>query len=180
MIRSIVVLVVLLTAFIANANRIDFTVKAAVVDVQAILENSEAVKNLRKEMDQISHNIQKEMSNKEAELKKHEQGLVSKKGVLSEEDFQKEIDKFNVMVSKAQKNMQSKKEGLEKTHADAMNQVHDATIEVIGKLADEQGFNMAIPSSQVLFVKGYLDVTTEVIKRLNESLKTVKINYQSK
>jgi Skp family chaperone for outer membrane proteins len=166
--------------FTALAGMIDYTTKAAVVDVQTILENSVAVQNLRKEMEKLSENIHEEMSKKETELKKAEQELVNKKSSLTEEAFQKEVDKFNVKVSKAQKHMQSKKEELETIHADAMNQVHEATIEIISKLADERGFNMAIPSSQILFVKGYLDITPEVLNKLNANMKNVQLKEKNK
>ena len=175
----IIALVPLFSAYAAEAN-IDFTVKAAIVDVQAVLENAACVQKMRGEIGQISENIQQEMSKKEAELKKIEQELINKKGVLSEDAFKKEVDKLNEKVTAAQKNMQSRKEGLEKAHADAMQQIHEATIEIISQLAGEKNFNMAIPSSQVLFAREYLNITSEVITRLNEKQQTVKVNYMDK
>jgi len=39
-------------------------------------------------------------------------------------------------------------------------------------------FNIVLPSSQVLFVISELNITLEVISRLNDSLKEVPIDYQ--
>lgn len=167
------------SGIVATAERIDFSAKIAIVDVLTILENSVAVQSINKEIEKINQNIEREMIQKEEELKKDEEDLFKKRGTISEEDFQKANDNFNEKVSEAQKKKQSRQDSLEKAHAEAMQEVHEATIEIISNLADEYNFNATLPSSYVLFVKSYLDITPEVIKRLNETLKTVKVNYVS-
>jgi Skp family chaperone for outer membrane proteins len=45
-------------------------------------------------------------------------------------------------------------------------------------MSKEYGFNLALPSSQVLYAVESLNITAEVIERLNNQLKSVPINYK--
>ena len=155
----------------------NFEVRIAVVDVQSILENSIAITGVRKSIDAISGDIQKYLAAKELEFKAIEEGLIKKRGVLNEEAFEKEVDNFNKKVSEAQKEMQSRKARLEQAHAGAISKVHEVTMEIINELARKYNFNMALPSSQVLFATTDLNITSEVITALNSRLKSVKVNY---
>lgn len=157
--------------------RRNFNVQIAVVDVQSILESSIAIAGVRKSIDVISEDIQKYLATKELEFKKIEDELIKKRGILSEQAFEKEINSFNIKVSDAQKQMQAKKAKLEQAHAAAITKVHEVTMEIINELARKYNFNIALPSSQVLFATTDLNITSEVITLLNARLKSVKVNY---
>ena len=155
----------------------NFNVQIAVVDVQSILESSIAISGVRKSIDVISQDIQKYLALRELEFKKIEDELIKKRGILSEQAFEKEIGNFNKKVSDAQKEMQAKKAKLEQAHAGAITKVHEVTMEIINELAHKYDFNIALPSSQVLFATTDLNITSEVITLLNARLKSVKVNY---
>lgn len=165
------------TYAIAAEVKHNFEVRIAVVDVQSILENSIAITGVRKAIDVISQDIQKYLSIKELEFKTIEEELVKKRGILSEESFEREFNSFNKKVSDAQKEMQTRKARLEQAHAGAISKVHEVTMEIINELARKYNFNIALPSSQVLFATSDLNITSEVISLLNNRLKNVKVNY---
>lgn len=150
----------------------------AIVDVQLILEQSLAVQNIRESIRVIGENLQKEMSAREEDLKKTEQSIIQKRSSLKEEAFDKEVQAFNTKVSEAQRIMQEKKGKLEQAHAEAMTKVNEITIHIIKTMSKEKHFNVVIPSSHVLYATEDLNITEEVIKRLNQELKTVQVNYK--
>lgn len=152
--------------------------RIAIVDVHAILEKAIAVQDIKKSIDKISESLQKEMTAKEIELKKKEEEIIKKRSTLTGDSFEKEVVAFNKKASEAQQAMQKKKVKLEQAHAEAIAKVHDTTIEIIHNLSKEYGFNVAIPSSHVLYAKEDLNITAEVITKLNEKLKTVPVNYK--
>jgi Skp family chaperone for outer membrane proteins len=160
-----------------SATARQFPGRVAVVDVQSILEHSTAVGEIRKFIDAISTKLQHEIANKESELKKIETGLIKKRSTMSEEAFESHVTEFNKKVSAAQKFVQEKKARLEQAHAAAIRKVHDATVAIIANLAERDHFDIALPSSQLLFVKPNLDITQEVLTLLNNKLKTVKVDY---
>jgi outer membrane protein len=151
--------------------------KIAVVDVQAVLDSSIAVKFLRESIDKIGENLHNELSAKELSLKNTEAELVKKRGILKQEQFDKEVEVFYKQVSEAQSDMQKKKAKLEQAHADAIGYVHSATIKIIDEIAKERGFNIALPASQVLYYNEALNITSDVTNKLNQIVKTVELKY---
>lgn len=176
--QKLIFITSLLFAFHVEATENKYQSRIAVVDVHAILEKSVAVQDIKKSIDKISEGLQKEMSAKEIELKKSEEEIIKKRSTLTEEAFEKEVVAFNKKATDAQHSMQKKKAKLDQAHAEAIAKVHDTTIEIIHNLSKEYDFNIAIPSSQVLYVKEDLNITEEVITKLNEKLKTVPVNYK--
>lgn len=152
--------------------------KIAVVDIQYVLDHSSAVNNLREDIDKLTAKLHKEMSSKEAALKNTNAELVKKQGVLAQDKFDVEVNEFYKKVSEAQHDMQQKKAKLEEAHADAIGVVHDATLKIVAELAKEKGFNVALPSSQILYADDALSITSEVVDRLNQKVKSIPLNYK--
>ncbi|CAN0595641.1 unnamed protein product [Ectocarpus sp. 12 AP-2014] len=165
------------SASVSELSPNEFDAKAAVVDVESILEHSKAIMHIKKSIHVISEQIQSELSAKEIKLKQAEAELIEKRGVLPKEEFDKLVADFNKRVSSTQQEMQNKKSALERAHGNAITQVHEKTISVISDLSKKYGFNIVFPSSQVLFVNNSLNITHEVISNLNERLQEVKVDY---
>ncbi len=162
----------------ANADDIDkYNARIAVVDVESILENSIAVKNIKDTINLLGKSIEQEVLAKEEEFKIQEKLLLLQKDKIKKEQFDILVAEFGESVSIAQKIMQSKKVALEQAYSEAIEKVHQATISVISDLSQNNNFNVVVPSNQVLFVTNDLNITLEVITSLNEKLQTVPIDY---
>jgi outer membrane protein len=172
---AVVVLAIISVTAFADDNK--FTARVAVVDVESILEHSLAVKQVKKVINEISDKIQRELTEKEIDLKSAEAELLKERDSLSEEKFNSKVLEFNKKISQTQKEMQEKKNALEAAHAEAIAQVHKATMEVISELSKQYGFNLVLPSSQILFVESSMNITLEVITKLNERLSTIAVKY---
>ena len=175
--RCIALLLVTIPIFALAEAEDKFLAKIAVVDVESILEHSLAIKHVKKSINEISDNIEREVTEKAMNLKSIEDALIKERVALGEEKFNKKVLEFNKKVSKTQKEMQSKKSALEEAHSKAIAQVHKSTIDVITELSKQYGFNIVFPSSQVLFVESNMNITLEVITKLNERLSIVDIKY---
>lgn len=154
-----------------------YEARIAVVDLQAVLEKSVAIQGMNQEISNIGAGLEKIMHAKEVELKKDEENIIQKRGKVSEEEFEKEVSKFNKKLSEAQNMMQDKKTRLDRAHALGMQQVHDAIIDVIKSLTKEHDFNIVVQSSVSLYYAEGLDITEMVISRLNKKLQTIPFNY---
>lgn len=155
-----------------------FIARAAVVDVESILEHSTASAHLKKAINEISDLIQEEYITTKSELKNIEADLIARQASLPEEEFEKLVTEFNQKVSSAQKKMQYKKNALAQAHAEAHSEIHKNTIIVISELSKKYGFNIVLPGTQVLFVTNEMNITLEVISDLNKRLKTIELNYK--
>jgi len=151
--------------------------KIAIVDVQLVLDNSVAVKHLRESIDKISEQFSKELSAKEIEFKQMESELVKKRETLKPEQFDNDVEGFYKQLSAFQHDTQKKKEKLERAHSEAIESIHGNTIKIVHEIAKERGFTLALPMSQTLYSEEALNITTEVIKRLNQKITEVQLKY---
>lgn len=183
MFSRIFLIIALVVHTIASANNVvastdDIqTTKIAVVDVESVLEHSFAIKTIKKSISDISSKIERELTEKEISLKKIESDLIKDKDKMTQEQFNAKVQDFNRVVSKAQMEIQTKKDGLEKAHSEAINKVQNSIIAIISDLSKKHGYSMVVPSSHVLYVITDLNITLEVITKLNEVLPVVEVNY---
>ena len=56
-----------------------------------------------------------------------------------------------------------------------MNEVKTALIEIVTGIAEERGFNLVLPSSEVLFFARRIDLTEEVLAKLDAMLPDVVV-----
>ena len=71
--------------------------------------------------------------------------------------------------------VQERRRELDSASAVALKQVQDALIEVVTSIAEERGFNLVLPSSEVLFFARKIDLTEEVLTKLNDRLPDVQV-----
>jgi outer membrane protein len=151
--------------------------KIAIVDVQYILANSLAIKDLRRQIESITQDLHTQMTDKELDLKKSQENLIGLKGQVPPLESEKQTSIFNKKVSEAQEYAQQQKIKLEKTNSDGILQVHNATIEIIKEVCKARSCSIVIPSSQLLYADPELNITLEVLERLNKKISTMKVNF---
>lgn len=176
-IRNLCLLILLLPMIALAGGGNKFSARVAVVDIESILEHSTAIAHIKKTINLISDKIEKELSEKEVQLKKSESELIEQRGLLTAAEYEKEVFEFNKKVSTTQQEARKKKNALERAHAEAYAEVHNNTILIMSELSKKYGFNIVFPSAQVLFVENDLNITLEVISSLNERLKEVEVKY---
>ena len=70
---------------------------------------------------------------------------------------------------------QERRRQLDQVAAAALNEVRAAMIQVVGELAEARGFNLVLPSSGLLLFSPQIDLTDEVLARLDQKLPNIKV-----
>lgn len=149
--------------------------KIAVVDIKMILDESTAAKGINKQIEEKRNSYQSQVAKEEEALKKEDKKLSEQRSVLSKEAFEEKAKSFRKKVVDAQKDVQTKRTKLENAYTEALGKVRDATLKIISDLAKDKGFDIAVPKSQVLYSKDNLDISKEVLEKLNKQLPDVKV-----
>ena len=84
--------IIILFIFFINFSMPHAAEKLAFIDLDKVLKNSNLGKSLLNEIEDLNKKNIKELRNKEAELKKNEDEINKKKNILSEEEFNKEVN----------------------------------------------------------------------------------------
>lgn len=143
------------------------------VDLQEALNSADSGKKAKEIFKVEVDRIQKDLDKKQDELKSMKDDLEKKALLLSEEtrvkkeqEYQEKLKKFQRFYQDAQDKLKSKDEQLTR------NIMIDLR-KVITRLGQEKGYAMILEKneSNVLYAPRENDITSEVVKRLNEGVK---------
>ena len=155
--------------------------KVGVVDLSHILKSSLAAKDIQAQIDTRRQKYQKEISNLEKDLRSAEKEILGLRSKNTEDETI--VDKrkdFQQKLIVAQKKIQSHKSVLENTFNNSMNRVRAESQKIIADVADQEGYSMILNQNSVVIAEKSLDITKDVIKRLNKKLPDFKVNWDAK
>lgn len=147
-----------------------------VADVVTILRDAQAVQGIRTQIERQRNTYQAELQKQENELRNADQELAKQRSILSPEAFAQKRRELEKRVSDAQQSVQDRRRSLDTGFNTAMQKVNDAMVQVIGEIVSEKNYQIVLTKTQVVIVQTALDITPEVLRRLNRKLPTVAVS----
>jgi Skp family chaperone for outer membrane proteins len=143
------------------------------------LRDAAAAKSIRQQIEARRQSYQEEISKEEQRLHEADKAFAKQRSVLSNEAFAEKRRVFEQEVAEVQRLVQDRRRELDSVAAAALNKVKEALIEIVTSIAEERGFNLVLPSSEVLFFSRSLDLTEEVLAKLDARLPQVQLSEVS-
>ena len=147
-----------------------------VVDVEKILRDSEASQSIRPTINEMRKDFQKQVSEHEQKLRRAEQELNRQRAILAPEAFAKKRRTFSEQARKAQTRVQERRRDLDRAFNETKNKILQNLIIVAQELATEKKLNVLLEKRKVFISAKKLDLTPDIIKRLNKRLPKVSID----
>ncbi|MBI3453945.1 MAG: OmpH family outer membrane protein [Rhodospirillales bacterium] len=149
-------------------------------DVILVLQEAAAAQSIRTQLEKRRTTYQGEVQKEENDLRNAEQELARQRTILSPEAFAQKRREFEKRVADAQQNAQNRRRILDQAFGDAMQNVQQAMFDVIGDILLEQKYQVVLPKAQVVVMQTSLDITPEVLRRLNKKMPTVTVTFPPK
>lgn len=147
----------------------------AVVDYQRVLQEAAASQSIAEQMTVRRKAYQDEIGKEEQRLYEAEKALADQRTVLSDDAQKTKQAEFEAEVAAVRELTKKRLQQLEEVSAEAVKHVERALFEVLTALAEERGLNLVLPTSQVLFFSRQIDLTDEVLARLDATLSEVPV-----
>jgi Skp family chaperone for outer membrane proteins len=151
---------------------------AAVVDYQRVFKDAKAARAIGDQVDARRRLYQEEIAKEEQRLHEADKELARQRTVLTPGAYAEKRRDFEGQVAEVQRMVQARRRQLDQAKAMALNQVRSAMIEILGEMSDARGFNLILPSSGLLLYSPQIDLTDEVLSRLDAKLPNVKVPEQ--
>lgn len=148
-----------------------------VVDMQRVLQESKAGKMIQSQMQQQVSAYQKNLAKQDQDLAATQQDLQRQQSILAQDAFALKVKEFEQRVSDASKRAQEAQQNLSESRNEAVGKVDTAMLQVIDGLAKERGANLILNRGAVVMFDVRMDVSDEVIKRLDEKLPAVTVSF---
>jgi outer membrane protein len=148
-----------------------------VVDVQALLQNSKAAKMVRSQIEQKRAEYTKDISHQEEVLRGERDALQRQQATLSPDVLNQKGREFQQKVNDLDRNVQSKRQALEKSNADALNKIQQQMLKIIAEIAKTRKANLVLQRSEIVLFDQAFDVTDQVLQQLDEAMPTLTVEF---
>jgi len=149
----------------------------AVIDIQRIMRDASAHKGARQQLEQFRNGFQAEMAKEDEKLRAEDQELMRQRSILAPEVWDQRRQAFQSKVVEVQRRVQERSQAVDKSMAGVRDQIAQQVVKILEELGGERGFNMVLDRSQMHIIIGdNIELTAEVLKRLDQRLPSVKVN----
>ena len=164
-IKSIIIFFFLIiSTTLANSND-----KVNFIDIDFILKNSNLGKSTLNEIENLNNKNIDELRNKEKELKKMEEEIKSKKKILSDEEFKKEVDQLSEKIKKYRIYKDKLVNDFEKIKNEKISLFFKEVNPIIQKFMEQNSIDILLDRKNVFIGKKNSDITNQIIQELNKN-----------
>jgi Skp family chaperone for outer membrane proteins len=146
----------------------------AVVDPQSLMQNSDAAKNARAQIEKARAELQQKAKGEDEALEKLRQSIAQQRPTLSAEGYEQLLRGLRQKISTHEIDMQERQDKLNRALLDASNKVAGAIVQIVDEIAKERNF--AAVMSRAAVVSTTADITQEALKRLNQRMPSIALD----
>lgn len=147
-----------------------------VVNVQKIMKESKAAVSVRTQLQAKQKSFQAEFEAKQKALSTEKQALIKERTTTTDKAaFEKKVKDFETKAATTQREVQGKEAQIEKAFAGSLEQIQNTLLAIVKEVAAEKKMNMVVSGAQVLYADTAMDITAEVLKRLDAKLPSVSV-----
>jgi outer membrane protein len=147
----------------------------AAVDVQRIMRESKAAKGLKAQLEKKQESFKKEVSDQDKKLRGAESELLKQRSILSADAYGEKRKEFEKKIAGAQQSLQKERKDLEQSYVKSLEKIQTKMADITGTIAKERGYVIVLPSNMVILVESDLDITADVLKKLDEEMPSVSL-----
>ena len=157
--------------FFLNVVHVNGSEPIAYVDIDFIIKNSNIGKKTLDSINILNDKNINELSKKEKILKDLESQIISKKNIISEEDFDKEVLLFKEKANKFKKDQLNMIEEFKSYKKKELDGILTKISPIINAYMEKKSVKILLDSKNILIGRSNLNLTNEVIKEINEKIK---------
>ena len=146
------------------------------LDFKYILNQSDAGKKAQTFLKNKLDNGVKELKKKEKAIQEEETKIIQQKKVISAEEYKKKVTDLRNKVQSLQKERNSLLEKVSKQRSKAKTELLKNLNPIIQEYMKEKNIRIVLDKKSILLADENLDITQDIIKRLNSKLKSIKLN----
>ena len=157
--------------FFLNFNLVISSEPIAYIDMDFIIKNSEIGKKTMNSINILNDKNINELKKKEKILKDLESKIISKKNIISKENFDKEVLLFKEKAKKFKEDQSKMVEDFNNFKKKELDAILSKISPIINAYMEKKSVKILLDSKNILVGRSNLNLTNEVIKEINEKIK---------
>ena len=164
----------LILFFFLNFNNVNAETKIAYIDINYILKNSIVGKSIFEYISSIEQKKKSEFNLIEKKLSDSEKDIISKKNIIDENDFNKQVDSLKSEINEYNNEKNKFIDEINKEKMKYTKIVLKTLNQIISKYVEESSITIVFSKKDVVVAKKNLDITESVMSLLNDNLKEIE------
>ena len=147
-----------------------------VIDINKILSESDAAITAAEQIEEIAIEIENEIKLSDDEIIKEQNSLIESQSIMAPEAFESKRNEYENKVQKYNNERQSKLMKIDELIAVSRNEILSAMKPILEEVSNEKGITIILEKASIMLNAEKMDITNEVLKKLNKSLPTIKVS----
>jgi outer membrane protein len=144
------------------------TAKFGSVDIQQMLNESDAGKKAKSDLESVIKAKQSAITDKEKTVEKLKADLEKQTSVLSADARKSKEDELERQIREYQRLVQDSQAEVKKKEAELTDAILKDVKELIDKIGEQEGYDLIVEKSMVIYASKNTDITDTVMKKFNE------------
>jgi outer membrane protein len=175
MIRKLLILIISIINIQSLAMADYPNTSIGVIDINKILSESDAAITAAKEIEEIAIEIENEIKLSDEEIIKEQNLLIESQSIMAPEAFESKRNEYEIKVQKYNNERQSKLMKIDELIAVSRNDILTAIKPILEEISNEKGITIVLEKASIMLNAEKMDITNEVLKKLNKSLPSIKV-----
>ena len=146
------------------------------IDFKYILNESDAGKKAQNYLKSKLENGLKNLKTKEKKIQEEEKKIIQQKKLISAEEYKKKVTELRSKVSSLQKERNNLLEQVSKERTKARNELLKNLNPILKDYMNEKKIRLVLDKKALLLADENLNITKDIMKILNQKLKSIKLN----
>jgi len=142
--------------------------KVAFIDVDFIIKNSNLGKNVLDSIKKLDKQNIEKLNSHNKELKEKELELKSKKNIVSEEAFKKELSQLKEKVTLYTKEKNKMVKDLNKFKNEELDKVFKKISPIVSKYMEKKSIDIVLDSKNMFMGNSKVDITQDILDEINK------------
>jgi outer membrane protein len=148
--------------------------KIGVIDLQKVLENSNYGKSIQSDLKKEKEKMEADLKQKGSEIENIRKRLERESMVMSKEMREEKEREQRIKINDFKTLQKKYRSDLQKLEVNLMSQLRAEMKELVDAIGKKEGYLLIINKYSVLYAPGSIDITDQLIGKLNESFKKKK------
>ena len=146
------------------------------ININYIVNNSEAGKSLNKLIENKSKEISSELDRLSKKIGKKKEKIISQKNILKKEEYEKLVKTYEEDIKKYNNIRKKKNEDFSKFRVNSQKKIIESLNPIITTFLKKESVQILLQKEQIIFGDNKLDITDEILKIFNDKHKKIKFD----
>ena len=169
-------LIIFLSFFLNFSSAISIELKIVYVDLEKIINQSEAGKKISKQLENLNIDNIKKFKKKEKEIADEEKNIIKQKNIMPKDEFEKKVKILQKNIENFKRDINTSRQDLDKKRVEATTKMLKVINPILSDYSSKNLISLIIQKKYIVIGKSELDVTSQILKIVNTKIKTVKLN----